>query len=446
MSGETMNVVDIVFFLVGGLGAAGACWFGLNSLTEKKPRAAVISVAGGVLLLLVWFGGYAVFRPTATVLVLPVLVVALFALLFFLPLGRRKTLTITRSAARFDEREMMFAREEYEPGTEKFETYYARRPEHKDIDDAIRRLPELLEPGGRFYEPVRARYIKSVFRVNREMTGMVDGELDRDRVEVEPAAITRTIKELTLHLGADDVGVAPLNQRWVYSHIGRGPEPWGAEIRLEHKYVIAFAIEMDYGHVETAPRLPITEETAIGYLNAAKISVALAAYIRRLGYPARAHIAGSNYQVIMPAVAHDVGLGELGRFGYLISPKYGARLRLGAVTTDLPLITDQPIAFGVQDFCAICKKCAANCPSRSIPAEGTSDVRGVGKWPLDAATCLRYWRVVGTDCGICMKVCPFSHPPTFLHNLVRAGIRRSSFARRLSVWGDDLFYGRKVKI
>jgi hypothetical protein len=45
-----------------------------------------------------------------------------------------------------------------------------------------------------------------------------------------------------------------------------------------------------------------------------------------------------------------------------------------------------------------------------------------------------------------MKVCPFSHPPTLLHNLVRAGIRRSAFARRVSLWADDLFYGRKAKV
>ena len=48
-------------------------------------------------------------------------------------------------------------------------------------------------------------------------------------------------------------------------------------------------------------------------------------------------------------------------------------------------------------------------------------------------------------CGLCMKVCPFSHPETLVHNLVREGIRRSAFARTVSVWGDRLLYGRRVK-
>jgi epoxyqueuosine reductase QueG len=135
----------------------------------------------------------------------------------------------------------------------------------------------------------------------------------------------------------------------------------------------------------------------------------------------------------------------LGRMGYLISPEYGARIRLGAVTTDLPLVADQPISFGVQDFCDKCLKCAVNCPSAAIPQGSATMSNGVMRWPLNVEACIRYWRLVGTDCGLCMKVCPYSHPPTLVHNLVRTGLKRSAFARTVSVWGDDLFYGRKVR-
>ncbi len=149
---------------------------------------------------------------------------------------------------------------------------------------------------------------------------------------------------------------------------------------------------------------------------------------------------------MLPPVAYDAGLGELGRFGYLISPKFGARTRLGAVTTEIPLVPDGPIQFGVQDFCRRCKKCAVNCPPGAIPADNRTVVRGVEKWQLDIEKCYRYWRVVGTDCGLCMRVCPFSHPDTLAHNILRSGIKRSSFARSVSVYGDDLFYGKKVKL
>ena len=89
-------------------------------------------------------------------------------------------------------------------------------------------------------------------------------------------------------------------------------------------------------------------------------------------------------------------------------------------------------------------KCADNCPSSAIPDKGVTTVRGIEKWPLKVERCMHYWRVIGTDCGLCMKVCPYSHPPTLVHNVVRLAIRRSSFARTLSVWGDDLIYGRKT--
>jgi epoxyqueuosine reductase QueG len=147
---------------------------------------------------------------------------------------------------------------------------------------------------------------------------------------------------------------------------------------------------------------------------------------------------------MLPPVAQDAGLGELGRLGYLITPDLGPRVRLGAVTTDLPLIPDRPGAFGVQDFCAECRKCAVNCPSNAIPHGEKVDVRGTLKWQLEIERCYHYWRLAGTDCGLCMKVCPYSHPASFVHNLVRTGIERSHFARKISLWGDDLFYGHKL--
>jgi reductive dehalogenase len=247
------------------------------------------------------------------------------------------------------------------------------------------------------------------------------------------------------HLGADEVGTALLNPMYVYSHVGRGPEPYGAAINNTHKFAIAFTLEMNYANVEAAPDLPITEESAAKYLKGAMISLALAQYIRDLGYPARAHISGSNYQIMLPPVAYDAGLGELGRHGYLISPRFGARVRLGAVTTDLPLIAGKQITFGVKDFCEKCLRCALNCPSASIPKGSTENIRGVCKWPLNIESCFRYWRLIGTDCGLCMKVCPYSHPESLVHNLVRAGIKRSVFARRISTYGEDFFYGKKVK-
>jgi len=440
-----MNAVRLIYLAAGGALCVFFGLFAVTSINEKKPRAAVISAAILVAIGLVWFGVYFLFSPSDYILIAPLVLIAIVTILYFFPIGALKTLNIGDTNQKVDERDTIFAKEEYLPGTAKYMTYYAMRPEYKMIDDRIRNLPSLLSPGGRYYDPVRSSRVKSIFGMIRKMTTQVDGEVSKTCLEVNPVEMTAKVKGFTRRLGADEVGIAKLNQMYVYSHVGRGPERWGTPIENNHQFAIVFSLEMDYADVETAPHLPLTEQSAKQYLKGAQISISLAEYIRNLGYPARAHISDSNYQIMLPPVAHDAGLGELGRIGYLISPKFGARIRLAAVTTNLPLIPDKPIMFGVQDFCSKCLKCAMNCPVGAIPKGSKVVVRGVEKWLVDVTKCIYYWRMVGTDCGICMKVCPYSHPPTFIHNLIRTGISRSSFARVVSVWGDDLFYGKQAK-
>jgi len=438
------GIFVFLYFFVGLLISVFFVFLLYSSIRERNSRAAAISLISVFLVIAAWLGYYSLLGSDRYLLLIPIILILIFVILFFAPIGKRKNLTTGAIDSRVDERDMLFAREEYYPGDGKYEIYYSMRPELKDIDDKLRKLPKLLQPGGRFYDPVRSRAIDDIFSVIEKLTTRVDGKISEKKNEINPENITSIIKEMILGIGADEVGVAELNPMFVYSHVGRGPEKWGSAITNNHRFVIAFTCEMNYSSVESAPALPITEETAAKYLKVARISIAVADYIRSLGYPARAHISGSNYQIMLPPVAHDAGLGELGRLGYLISPKFGARIRLGAVTTNLPLICDRPISFGVQDFCDKCKKCAVNCPSSAIPSGKTTGVRGVEKWPLFIERCLHYWRLIGTDCGLCMKVCPFSHPPTIVHNLIRYGIARSSFARTFSLWGDNLFYGKKV--
>lgn len=432
------------FYLVSGAAVFSFfLLFAVTSVRESKGRAALVSGLGAFFFGALWVTVYLMPLSSPLLLCLMASLGPLTALLFVLPLNRRRPIRIEGVTERIDERDVIFSREEYLPGTEKYDTYYRLRPEKKAVDDKLRGLPELLAPGGLYYDPMLSGQVASTFRVIESLLPSVDGKVDSRRSEIDPQTATRMIKSMALRLGADDVGIARLDPMFVYSHVGRGPEEWGAPIVNTHAYAILMAFEMDYDHVEAAPRLPITSETAVKYLRGAQISIALAQYLRTLGFGARAHIAGSNYQIVLPAVAHDAGLGELGRMGYLISPRFGARFRLGALTTDLPLVVDQPAVFGVQDFCTLCKKCARTCPSGAIPTGGKEMIRGVEKWQINIEKCLHYWRVVGTDCGLCMKVCPYSHRSSLVHNAVRAGIRDSAIARTLSLWGDDLFYGRK---
>ncbi len=449
-----MTAAGIAYLITGALALSLGIAFVITSIRESERRAALVSALVCLLLSAAWSGWYAGFSSRPAILILPAAAVWLAALLFFCPTGRARGLRILELGERVDERDVIFSREEYEPGTDRYEEYYRRRPENKAIDDRIRSLPPLLSPGGRYYHPEDSHRVAQIFSVIEDLASRVDGPVATERsgippdeasaksYAIPPDEASAKVKSLVLGLGADVVGIAPLDPAFLYTHVGRGPEPYGRPIETSHTHAIVFGMEMRPAAVRQAPRLPITEESALQYLRGAQISVTAAAVLREWGWSARAHTAGSNYQVILPPLAHSAGLGELSRMGYLISRPYGPRLRLGVVTTDLELVHDQPDCFGVQEFCGICRKCADACPSGAIPREGKTVVRGVEKWMLRTEQCIRYWRTAGTDCGLCMKVCPFSHPKAMVHDLVRLGLRRSALARVVSVWGDDLLYGR----
>jgi hypothetical protein len=72
-------------------------------------------------------------------------------------------------------------------------------------------------------------------------------------------------------------------------------------------------------------------------------------------------------------------------------------------------------------------------------------VNGTLRWKLNDETCFDYWGKVGTDCNVCMRVCPWSHARTFPHRLIVALVSRNALARRLFNLMDDIFYGKNPK-
>ena len=135
----------------------------------------------------------------------------------------------------------------------------------------------------------------------------------------------------------------------------------------------------------------------------------------------------------------------------LITPEYGPRVRLAKVFTNLPMVADKPIEFGVWEFCKSCKKCAEHCPSQALslsdPTETPIDIsnrEGVLTWHIDAKKCLSFWVKNKTDCSNCIRTCPFNKNPGILHDAARWIIRQSRIFDRAFVRLDDIFgYGRK---
>ena len=201
---------------------------------------------------------------------------------------------------------------------------------------------------------------------------------------------------------------------------------------------------MAWEEMQHAPMARTLRESARQYRRAAFISLQLEALLQAFGCQAKQHY-DAHYEVILPPLAVLAGLGEVGRNNILIADRYGSRVRIGCVTTDLPAVLDRPVNLGAQAFCDVCKKCAENCPSRALTRDGKRETRGVQKWPTEVERCYRYWRQVGTDCGVCMAVCPFSHRDNGFHNLVRWLVRTMPWAHQLLVWADAATFGRKWK-
>lgn len=419
--------------------------FGLFSIREGEPRATRVSFAAAALTSLPLF--LVTLLPVAVKLVLLGVIVAVGivgVILFLSPIGRVERGNDV-SQQRVDERDIMFARARLIPGSPEYESYYAMRPKNQAGDDEIRALPGLLSPDAKMANPLAFASARASFSLTGALREEVDGPADLARSNSTAAQMTSYIKGQARYYGAYTVGITELQPYHIYSHIGRGSGEYGAPITLNHRYAIAFTVEMDHAIIGTAPNAPIVMESARQYVEAAKVALQLGYLIRSLGYPARAHIDG-NYRVIAPLVARDAGLGEIGRMGLLMTPELGPRVRLGVVTTDLPLIPDpRSDDTSVIDFCRICKKCAETCPSQSIPFDDREEIDGALRWRIDADSCFRYWNVIGTDCGRCMAVCPYSHPNNLAHNLVRWAVPRSGVGRRVVLWMDDIFYGRKPK-
>jgi NAD-dependent dihydropyrimidine dehydrogenase PreA subunit len=427
------GVVSVTLFAV----------FGAVSVAEGERRAARRAFAIALVCAIVFLGGALLAPPIRTPLFWLVMAAALAVLvLLLLPIGHVAPANDTPRQRR-DERNVMFARARLQPGSPEFEAYYAAHPENLRSDDEMRQKPGLLAPDAEFADSLLFAAADASFDLTEALRDAVDGPVAEFRHELPPERLTAFVKGLAQYYGARDVGVTRLSPVHVYSHVGRGSGVYGEPISLEHDTAIAFTVEMERDMTVASPHAPAVAESAHQYVESARVAVQLAAALRGLGYPARAHIDG-NYRVIAPLVARDAGLGEIGRIGLLMTPQLGPRVRLGVVTTNANLVADKRRqGTAVIDFCTICSKCADNCPANAIAFGDRVESDGALCWKIDPDACYRYWCIVGTDCGVCLNVCPYSHPDNPLHNLVRRGIARSGFFRRAVKWLDDVFYGRE---
>jgi reductive dehalogenase len=236
----------------------------------------------------------------------------------------------------------------------------------------------------------------------------------------DPAKTSGLIKKLSHEFGSTLVGITRLNPDWVYAYPlpGRGFEDVDAPLEIpEHwEFAIVVGTPMSWDPMYANPNYGTSNDA---YSRSRIIATRVAAFIKTLGYPARTHIPGNSYDLMVPPIAIDAGLGEQGRHGIMITPELGCNIRPAVVTTNLPMEPDRPIDFGVQDFCAHCKVCAEVCPSGAIPMGDKEEVRGYRRYKVNTAKCQNFWfsNLGNIGCRICVAVCPYTRKANWLHKL-----------------------------
>ncbi len=109
---------------------------------------------------------------------------------------------------------------------------------------------------------------------------------------------------------------------------------------------------------------------------------------RQIGHASHRHVAEAS------------GLGWIGRNNLLVTPEYGAQVRLVSVFTSLPLPQGEPVPFG----CGDCYACVEACPVNAL-GESPAD------WDYEKCFALldHFARKRNMNlhiCGMCVKACP----------------------------------------
>jgi epoxyqueuosine reductase len=270
------------------------------------------------------------------------------------------------------------------------------------------------------------------------------------------------IKRAARLYGADLVGITRRDTRWDYSEffnpvppMGRemfpppptpesipkimammqkwGPKDWffgWEKFPFKPKTVIVVGFEMDYEGISASPSEVSSAAVADRYSVMVKVAYQLSVFLKQLGYNA---VPCGNDTALSIPYAVSAGLGETGRHGLLINYKYGPRIRLAKVYTNLDLVEyDKPKTFGVKDFCRNCKRCADSCPSKAIsfdtdpsfePTHDDKDPfynnKGALKWYVNCRKCFQFWEKNGADCSNCIASCPYNKPDFWHHRIVR---------------------------
>ncbi|MBO5713475.1 MAG: epoxyqueuosine reductase [Clostridia bacterium] len=215
------------------------------------------------------------------------------------------------------------------------------------------------------------------------------------------------LKNYILGLGASEVGFSAHNL----------PSPYGQNL----PYAVTVMLKLPDAVLQS-----INGKPTISYFHAYRtanamldeIAFKVCAYVENLGYLAMPIGASqstaddkSSYRGLF---SHKIGarlsgLGFIGKSGLFISKKYGSKVRLVTVLTNMPLKAENPI---IENGCGSCENCVKACPSGAI--SGIVYTEGMQREDFfSAEKCSKHMKTYndigrGSVCGICISVCPYN--------------------------------------
>lgn len=264
-------------------------------------------------------------------------------------------------------------------------------------------------------------------------------------------------------MGASDMGFVKLDEKtkkllWgkiTYEDVEKGyAEPENNKFVLPNKelWAVCSVIPQSLWMQQYSERMSWASSNTMSYSRANIYGNRMSVFLRGLGYQAY----GGDTESMGRSVGFGImaGLGEYGRAGILVSPKYGTDIRTILITiTDLPLAVTKPIDAGITKFCETCKKCGEMCPSGAIsmkdkPFWGGDEpwqAKGIKGWYMDAKKCYSYMLGGEPDCSRCQTVCPFTKfDEAVLHDLIKLSIGTTPILNTAIRKLDDVFgYGEQ---
>lgn len=210
-------------------------------------------------------------------------------------------------------------------------------------------------------------------------------------------ALLNELVSFAKSVGVDEIGFAEVPPEWIFQGLA-----------IMYRHAIVLVMEMDKARIDAAP----SPETAVmvhqTYARLGQAANKIAGWLRRRGFAAHAgHPLGGL--VLYPPLAQKAGLGWRSMSGLLITPRFGPRVRLAAVFTE---IENLPAYEGrehqwVLSYCDLCRRCVHECPPQAIyetPICHDNELVTT----VENSKCFPYF-ARNHGCSICIKVCPFHH-------------------------------------